>query len=203
MAQVSPSLNSSNSSLDCAGSEGSSRAGSPNDLSRASSSDTVMFLGDNVIVNNGSMLIRRNKQLRIKFDEESTHTFEYPSEGAMLADLDSPTPQQLEAQRTPSPEPNVPQVSKSQGEGAAVPPPPARAPVLISATHLQPGDSNDSGLAETPVSQSATLLGKRPADIMGTNLIYQRKSKFRNLACGFFNSSTSSESSCEYYDCVL
>jgi hypothetical protein len=38
------------------------------------------FEGDNVIVGSGSLLVRRNKQLRIKFDESTTATFEYPPE---------------------------------------------------------------------------------------------------------------------------
>lgn len=51
---------------------------------------TCLFLGDNVIVNNGSLLIRRNKQLRLKFDENCVSTFEYPSEEVMLAEPESP-----------------------------------------------------------------------------------------------------------------
>lgn len=41
----------------------------------------VLFKGDNVIIGSGSLLIKRNKQLKIKFDEANTLTFEYPSEG--------------------------------------------------------------------------------------------------------------------------
>lgn len=50
------------------------------------------FEGDNVIVGNGSLLNKRNKQLKIKFDETCTLTFEYPSEEAMLAEPDTPEP---------------------------------------------------------------------------------------------------------------
>ena len=42
------------------------------------------FLGDNVIVGAGSLLVKRNKQLRISFDEAATATFEYPSEEVLL-----------------------------------------------------------------------------------------------------------------------
>lgn len=47
-------------------------------------------MGDNVIVGKGSLLITRNKQLSIKFDDSSTLTFEYPSEEALLAEPDTP-----------------------------------------------------------------------------------------------------------------
>lgn len=60
----------------------------------------IIFQGDNVIVGNGSLLNKRNKQLKIKFDEDSTLTFEYPSEEALLAEPESPVPdeqQQLQA----------------------------------------------------------------------------------------------------------
>lgn len=46
----------------------------------------VMFEGDNVIVGKGSLLNKRNKQLKIKFDEADPETFEYPSEGFLLAE---------------------------------------------------------------------------------------------------------------------
>lgn len=196
------SLNNSTSSLDGAGSEGSSRAGSPANLSRTNSTDTVLFLGDNVIVNNGSLLNRRNKQLRIKFDEDTTHTFEYPSEEAMLADPESPVPQvpvvPLRSTRTPTPDESA---DEDRSSASTTPPLPARAPVVAAA--VQSTQDLDHELEEDRRNQTTIQLGKRPAETIGTTLIYQRKSKFRNLACGFFASSTSSESSCEYYDCVL
>lgn len=45
----------------------------------------LLFQGDNVIVGNGSLLTRRNKQLRIQFNESSTLTYEYPSEESLIA----------------------------------------------------------------------------------------------------------------------
>lgn len=50
---------------------------------------SVVFMGDNVIVGNGSLLNRRNKQLKISFDENSAYTYEYPSEEVMMSS-DSP-----------------------------------------------------------------------------------------------------------------
>ncbi|KAG9511126.1 Elongator complex protein 2 [Fragariocoptes setiger] len=47
-----------------------------------------IFEGDNVIVGNGSLLVRRNKQLKLKFDDANTSTFEYPSEACMLRHLE-------------------------------------------------------------------------------------------------------------------
>lgn len=85
----SSSHNDSSSSCD----DTSSSSGSGNELC-----DDVMvvFSGSHVIVGNGSLLNRRNKQLRIKFDENNpTTTFEYPSEEAMLAEPDSPPRQSL------------------------------------------------------------------------------------------------------------
>lgn len=49
----------------------------------------VVFKGDNVIVGNGSLLNKRNKQLKIKFDEADPQTYEYPSEVALLAEPES------------------------------------------------------------------------------------------------------------------
>jgi len=46
-----------------------------------------------VIIGSGSLLNKRNKQLKIKFDENTTLTFEYPSEEALLAEPDSPAPE--------------------------------------------------------------------------------------------------------------
>lgn len=46
-----------------------------------------------MIVGNGSLLIKRNKRLRIKFDDHNlTLTFEYPSEETLLAEPESPQP---------------------------------------------------------------------------------------------------------------
>ena len=43
------------------------------------------FSGDNVIVKQGSLLVRKNKQLRITFDEHQLATcFEYPSEESLM-----------------------------------------------------------------------------------------------------------------------
>ncbi|CAA3004809.1 Hypothetical predicted protein [Olea europaea subsp. europaea] len=47
------------------------------------------FEGDNVIIGSGSLLVRRNKQLRIKFDETRTATFEYPSESSAASSSSS------------------------------------------------------------------------------------------------------------------
>lgn len=53
--------------------------------------EVTVFKGDNVIVGNGSLLNRRNKQLKIKFDESNPTTYEYPSEGFLLAEPESLT----------------------------------------------------------------------------------------------------------------
>lgn len=45
----------------------------------------LMFEGDNVIIGTGSLLTRRNKHLRIQFNESSTLTYEYPSEESLIA----------------------------------------------------------------------------------------------------------------------
>lgn len=65
----------------------------------------VIFQGDNVIVGNGSLLNRRNKQLKIKFDEDSTLTFEYPSEEALLAEPESPIPDEQQQHHHVQPQP--------------------------------------------------------------------------------------------------
>lgn len=57
------------------------------------SSCCVQFENDNVIVNNGSLLVRRNKQLKLSFHQTIEAVFEYPSESSMLAiGSDSSTP---------------------------------------------------------------------------------------------------------------
>lgn len=60
---------------------------------RSGSCNSIVFEGDNVIIGSGSLLNKRNKQLKIKFDENTTLTFEYPSEEALLAEPDSPAPE--------------------------------------------------------------------------------------------------------------
>lgn len=56
-------------------------SGSPSDLS-----PTLVFLGGNEIVGNGSLLKVRNKKLRIHFNDASiSSTYEYPSESCLLS----------------------------------------------------------------------------------------------------------------------
>lgn len=80
--------------LNCSNGSNSS-CDSPSQMPRSNSNllpeEPVIFEGDNVIIGNGSLLIKRNKQLKIKFDENSTLTYEYPSEEAMLAEPESPS----------------------------------------------------------------------------------------------------------------
>lgn len=201
--EVSLSNSSFTGSVDSVGSDGSSRAGSP-ELSRADSSQTILFMGDNVIVNNGSLLNKRNKQLRIKFDEETTHTFEYPSEEAMLAEPDSPEPQALV---TPSPHHVEP-----DDEAPASNPTPASQlsartqplPSPIQPIKTTPSDPTsvmtEAGASPTQAKSGLMQAERQPCTtgIMNTNLIYQRKSKLnvRVLACGLLAGS-SGECSCE------
>ena len=52
-------------------------------------SPTLIFLGENEIIGNGSLLKIRNKKLRIHFNENSlTSTYEYPSESSLCHQFD-------------------------------------------------------------------------------------------------------------------
>lgn len=50
---------------------------------------TLIFLGENEIIGNGSLLKMRNKKLRIHFNDNSlTSTYEYPSESSLCQHFD-------------------------------------------------------------------------------------------------------------------
>lgn len=46
----------------------------------------IIFIGENVVVGRGSLLVNRNKRLTIQFNDNATETFEYPSESSMMED---------------------------------------------------------------------------------------------------------------------
>ncbi|XP_015783374.1 probable serine/threonine-protein kinase DDB_G0282963 [Tetranychus urticae] len=44
----------------------------------------IIFKGENVVIDGGSLLVKRNKKLTLTFNDKATSTFEYPSEASFI-----------------------------------------------------------------------------------------------------------------------